>query len=362
MKNIILIIVALIFIIGCSNEQSKIKTPQKNNKVISDNESISKITQNEQDSTVIDEEDSFKIALIFPSKEVGKYAKDTINTMTVFMLSQKIKFTFEVFNSHNQDISNMNETFSDVYKKGFKNVVVLYTQESLDNLSVVNDFDKFNIYLPLINKNESKYNFANVVYGGIDYEAQIKKLLTLSNNKNSIFYSDTNLGFKLKNYIENSNTNINVVTKIDQRNNEFKRIVEENGLNRSTLFLNTPIIKSSILLSQLRAYDTIPYIILSTQLNYTPLVISLTQFQDRRNFVIANSIENIDLKLQENLALLDIDVAYNWVNYSTLIGIDAIVHPNESILFPKKIIDNQVQYGITLHKNTRHGFKKLTTN
>ena len=128
------------------------------------------------------------------------------------------------------------------------------------------------------------------------------------------------------------------------------------------MFLNTPIIKSSILLSQLRAYDTVPYIILSTQLNYTPLVISLTQYPDRKKFIVANSIEKVNLKLEESLALLDVDVAYNWVNYSTLIGIDSIFFKDESKLFPNKIVDNQVQYETTLHKNTRHGFKKLSTN
>ena len=126
--------------------------------------------------------------------------------------------------------------------------------------------------------------------------------------------------------------------------------------------MNTSIIKSSIILSQLRAYGTVPYKILSTQLNYTPLVISLTQYPDRKNFVIANSISKTDFKLQESLLLLDADIEYNWVNYSTLVGVDSLFSKTQSQLFPEKIIDNQVSYDVLLYKNTRHGFKKLRTN
>ena len=312
-----------------------------------------------ESAQILEQDDTFKIALVFPSKIVGKYAKDTINTLTAYMLHHNIKFSFEVFDSNVQNIENIKTTFTRVYEKGYSNVIVLYTPEALDNLFSINEINNFNIYLPLIHKNESKHELTNVVYGGIDYKAQIKKLFTLSNKANSIFYSDTTLGLKLKSYVEELSQNINVSTKINQRSNEFKKIVREKGIKNSSLFLNTPIIKSSILLSQLRAYDTVPYIILSTQLNYTPLVISLTQYPDRKKFIVANSIEKINLKLQESLSLLGVDVAYNWVNYSSLIGIDSLFTKKQSKLFPNKIIDNQVQYGITLHKNTRHGFKEL---
>ncbi len=130
-------------------------------------------------------------------------------------------------------------------------------------------------------------------------------------------------------------------------------------LQNSSLFLNTSIIQSSIVLSQLRAHGTEPYRILSTQLNYTPLVVSLTQFPDRKKFVVANSIGKTDLKLQESLALLNSDIQYNWVNYSTLIGMDFLYKKNDSELFPSRIKNNQVSYEVQLYKNTRYGFEKI---
>jgi SRSO17 transposase len=237
----------------------------------------------------------------------------------------------------------------------------LFTQDSIDTLLEVQDLDRLNLYLPLINKNEVVKSPQNIVFGAIDYKNQIETLLTQSNKQNSIFYTNNALGLKLKEYVENSNQNVKATTVINKHTNVFKRIVKNKKLRNSSLFLNTSIIKSSIILSQLRAHEANVYKILSTQLNYTPLVISLTQYPDRKNFVIANSIERTDLKLQESLALFDADIEYNWVNYATLIGMDYLYKKDDSGLFPSKIEDNQVKYNVRLYKNTRHGFKKLSS-
>lgn len=366
MRYFLISVITIFFLVGCTSQQSQVRvkdTRQSEQSTFYNNQKQVFPEQDEEKSVmIIDEDDSFKVAVVFPSKVVGKYAKDMTNTLLAYMLHHNIKFKLEVFDSINQNINNMTKTFNEIIDAKFNNVIVLYPQDALVNLLSINGMDDLNIYMPLVNKNESKYNKQNIVYGGIDYQAQIHKLLTLSNKKNSIFYSDSILGLRLKNYVEQSNQDLRVVTKINKRRNEFKAIVRKRGLNNSTLFLNTSIIKSSILLSQLRAHETVPYIILSTQLNYTPLVISLTQYPDRKKFIVANSIEQTDLKLQESLALFDVDIAYNWVNYSTLIGIDSIFTEGKSQLFPQKIQDNQVQYEINLYKNTRHGFKKIRTN
>jgi len=276
-----------------------------------------------------------------------------------YMLHNKIKFQFEVFDSIRQNEFDISKTFDQITKRKFDNVIVLYTQDALDALVKVKNIEDFSLYLPLVNINDSNYNLDNIVYGGIDYEQQINKLLLLSNKRNSIFYSNTKLGVKLKNYVTQSNQLVKVSTKIDNNRNVFKKIVTNRALKNSSLFLNTSIIKSSIILSQLRAHGTVPYKILSTQLNYTPLVVSLTQYPDRKNFVIANSISKTDYKLQESLYLLDADIEYNWVNYSALIGMDFLFNKNKSIFFPSKIQNNQVTYNVDLFRNTRHGFKKL---
>ena len=46
--------------------------------------------------------DSNKIALVFPSKVVGKYWQDTINTMISYMIHNSFNFELEVFDSKSQ--------------------------------------------------------------------------------------------------------------------------------------------------------------------------------------------------------------------------------------------------------------------
>jgi SRSO17 transposase len=119
------------------------------------------------------------------------------------------------------------------------------------------------------------------------------------------------------------------------------------------------MVKSSILLSQIRGKDLKPYRILSTQLNYNPLIISLTQRADRTKLVFANSIGKVDEELEENISLLGADIKYNWVNYSTLIGIDYLVRNTTPVfdLLSYDIENNQVQYDVNIVKNDGYSFK-----
>jgi len=378
LKSHYLLVLLLFIITGCSTTEKSINVNQTKHiinqapkeyiakkDIVDETQDVTNNNlQNESTDLVENVEikvadDVYRIALVFPSKIVGKYAKDVINTTMAYMLHNKIKFQFEVFDSIRQNEFDISKTFDQITKRKFDNVIVLYTQDALDALVKVKNIEEFSLYLPLVNINDSNYNLDNIVYGGIDYEQQINKLLLLSNKRNSIFYSNTKLGVKLKNYVTQSNQLVKVSTKIDNNRNVFKKIVTNRALKNSSLFLNTSIIKSSIILSQLRAHGTVPYKILSTQLNYTPLVVSLTQYPDRKNFVIANSISKTDYKLQESLYLLDADIEYNWVNYSALIGMDFLFNKNKSIFFPSKIQNNQVTYNVDLFRNTRHGFKKL---
>ena len=106
-------------------------------------------------------------------------------------------------------------------------------------------------------------------------------------------------------------------------------------------------------------YDITPAVILSTQLNYNPLIISLTQYHDRINLITANSIEKVNSKLEETMNLLNIDINYNWVNYSILVGVNYLYDQNKENIIINEIIDNQVVYNTKFYKSTRNGFKEI---
>jgi hypothetical protein len=358
-KKYILILIAFIFV-GCSQKDVGYKTTQ---------ESLDKPLLKEQIQSYEEifkpKEDHFfqselknKIAIVFPSKVVGKYANGTINTVLSQLFLDGIEFNLEVIDTYDETPLSIENALNELYEKKYKNILLLTTNTGLEVIENIQRAKEFTFFVPLVHKKNSVSTLSNIVYGGIDYEQQLDSLFTFSNGKETVFSTQTPLGSRLRSMILEKSSKLYMDTIIDLDKNNYKHIVTNKSLSGSTLFMNTSIIKTSILLSQLRAYETEPAVILSTQLNYTPLIISLTQYLDRKNFLIANSIESVDFKMEETAALLDADIVYNWVNYSTLIGINYLLK-NQSFVF-NPIVNNQVQYRTQIYKNTAYGFRKHT--
>jgi SRSO17 transposase len=117
-----------------------------------------------------------------------------------------------------------------------------------------------------------------------------------------------------------------------------------------------PIIKSSIVLSQLRAHDINVVKALSTQINFSPLLFVLTQKEDRENFYVINAIEKLPSEIEELNLLFENDILYNWVNFSTILGLEYLLS-NEMKLFDKiNIIDNQVEYNFNIFHTDENKF------
>lgn len=304
-------------------------------------------------------EDQNRVAIVFPSKVVGKYANGTINTIISYLLFKNEKFDVDVIDSSTEEYASVYQAMNEVVDNRYSKVILLFTEDGLQHLNDIQNIDKLDIFMPLIHKSDVINPMPNITFGGMDYEEQIQTLKTLSNGKNTHFYGESVLGNTLRNILLQDNFNVISERVIKPSGNNYKAITSQEVLNNSTLFLNTSIIKTSILLSQLTVQETTPYVILSTQLNFTPLIVSLTQYPDRKNFLIANSIEQTSPILEETISLLDADVVYNWVNYSTLIGIDYLYNNKmSSSVIKNRIVDSQVQYHTTIYKNTPFGFKK----
>ena len=91
------------------------------------------------------------------------------------------------------------------------------------------------------------------------------------------------------------------------------------------------------------------------------MLLTLTQYGDRKNFYIANSIGKTTVEMEELNSLFGHDIVYDWVNYSTSIGIDYMyTHyfvPVTEKSFNEKIVDNQVEYNISIIQPKRYKFK-----
>lgn len=373
MKQLLSIFLVTFIFIGCAPKKTvEISIPNSNSADIGkpiDNiddlpvlgekiEALDEAAIEEDETAILENKEVFKIAFIYPSKVVGKYAKTAMNTMLGYFEYKKINYDIKVFDSLNEDPINVNNAFSQIRDSGFTKVIALFSPKAVDTVHLADTYD-LDVYLPLTNKNDVFSVNDNFIYGGISYDEQISRLLAYSNVKNSMFYQNSFLGKKLKFKYENMVDDIKIIKEVKKKRNNFKNLVDDERLNENTIFLNTGIVKTSILLSQLRAYEIEPRVVLSTQLNYNSKLIALTQEKDRLNFIVANSIDHVDSALLDTLTSYGSDVVYNWVDYSTLVGINYLYDSNETLLISTVVNDNEVVYVPKLFKSTAFGFLEI---
>ncbi len=370
MKKIILVLFVSIFFISCSHKEktvqmkypSKQEQVQKIDKVDVLGEEIDGLDSDEfiKEEKVVNNYigDNSKIAVSFPSLVLGKYAKSAISTILGFYTYKDIDYSVKTFDSLRETKEGIQKSFDDIKAGGFTKVIALYSPNALDILNEI-DTEGLEVYLPLINKKDITNISESFIYGGISYTQQLEKLHKYSNINNVIFNQNSYLGNVLKSKYESVIQDIKLTKVIQNKRNYFKGIVKDYRLKNSSLFLNTDVVKTSILLSQLRVYETNPKVILSTQQNYNPKLLTLTQKKDREGFVVASSISTVDEKLEDIISNFGGNIKYNWVDYSTLVGINYLFDKNEDHLVKNEVEDNQVLYEVKLYNVTDYGFLEI---
>ena len=332
---------------GDKIENQKISAPKGS----SSNEIENKI---EIDTTKV----KMKVAFLYPSNLVSKYAKSSINTISGYLSHQNSDYELVVIDTENESSSRINSAFEEVKSANITNVIALFTPNAVGTLNNVVS-SNLKVYLPLIEKKEVSSTNSSLIFGSISYDDQVKKLISYSSDNNVMFYQDSYLGSKLKKSYESVVSNVRLKKEIKKNENNFKSIVTGSGLANSTLFLNTDIVKSSLILSQLRSYDVYPKVVLSTQLSYDPLLMTLTQDKDRDRLIVANSIDVVDKELRDEIATAGGNIVYEWVDYSTLVGINYLYYGKNSSLVPTKIENNQAIYNPRLFSCTEFGFSEI---
>ena len=379
MKQLLTLIFMAFLLAGCTQKVVKLKMPNQNmpvkkveedkktvveefisndsviqEEIINNNGSNNEITQEENSEVLASSEPeikfdstkaNLKIAFVYPSSLVSKYAKNSINTVAAYLTFLNANYDLVVIDSQNESADSINNAFNKVKEEGITKVIALYTPNAINNLNTMS-LNDIMVYLPLIEKKDSLSQNDNLIFGSISYEDQLKKLSYYSDGPNVLFYQNTYLGNKLKNSYENVVSYTTARKEIKSGETNFKNIVVDSRLRNSSIFLNVDIVKSSLIMSQLRANDIYPKFIFSTQ------------DKDREKMVLANSIEKIDNKLRDEILNFGGNINFEWVDYSTLVGANYLVNGNNNLI-PTKIVENQAVYTPRLFKSTEYGFVEI---
>ncbi|MCK9546594.1 MAG: hypothetical protein M0Q25_07795 [Sulfurospirillaceae bacterium] len=298
-----------------------------------------------------------KLAVLYPQKKIRGYAVSTVNSIIAYFLHREHNFNLEIFNIDEEDEESIEAAVKEIRESGFSFVVAPLTLEGADLL--LNYSKDLNIFIPTVNKNLLSFVPQNVLFGGIDYEKQILTLFSQATHKIALFTDGSLLATNLDKTVADIAGNVGYSREIGNGKVDFKAMLNGNKyLNNSSIFLNTPLVKSSLLASQFRVYDIEPYNLLSTQINFHPMLLTLTQYEDRKNLLIANSIDFIPSQLRIFNQLFGHSIEYDWVNYATSIGVDyfyvTYFNSEATPLFKEKIVNGQVDYRTKLFKANRY--------
>ncbi|WP_457595778.1 hypothetical protein [Hydrogenimonas sp.] len=292
---------------------------------------------------------SYRVAFLLSPKKIGKYAASTTTAALTYLVQRGKPFEMRVVTLADENASRVAEALASL--EGYDLVVAPMTQEGAEALCHAATTTP--IFVPTLHVGRLACANPSVTFGGIDYERQIEILARLvdANATTYVVQDHSPLAQTLTRAVE---AQIPVKETITLgRNGYYKPLIERyDDLNQSTLFLNVPVVKSSLFLSQMTLADYKPTLLLSTQLNYSPLLLTLTQYHDRENLVVASSIGDADPYLTEYESLMGENIRFNWVDYATVVGLDGdYAHRmGESRLTTEGVVNGSVAYEVRLYE------------
>jgi hypothetical protein len=305
---------------------------------------------------------NLKIALLVPKKVIGAYADSVSNSIISYLLFKDAQFQFEVFDSVDEQDVAILQKLQEIRAKGYNMVIAPMTQKGAEIIS--NSVDDMLVFIPTINRSEIVQTKSNIIFGGLDYRKQIDALLTYANDKIVLFNDGSRRSFELSDYIkQKSFEDIVYAKEITNIKTNLTHIIRKNHkLKKASIFLNMPVVKSSLIASQLTQHKVTPHVLLSTQANYNPMLFKLTQVKDREFLYIANSISYPDKRLKDINLILGNNPDFSWIDYSTSIGMDYIYASQlggSHRVFLEDMYENQIDYKVRVERAGDSSFEPI---
>jgi len=335
-----------------------------------------------------------KVAMLLPYRVIGRYAYSTTNAAFAYYLTKNHKFELRTYHVESEKVEDLEKVLQRIEDDDFHYVIAPLTRIGAHNVASL-DLN-MHIFFPTINKNDMNITTDYSYYGGINYKKQIESLMSYASTPLVVFYDKNTLGKKLTTltkdeylYAFDQNTtqdrvifkdksgealsmqemkdlNLSYADKphfysfpIAKRTSNLQHQLDKNPkIQDGSFLLNTPVVKSAMVMSQLTLYDVNVSNVLSTQINYNPELLLLTQTKDREKMLIANSINYHNNVMIESNALLQNNIVYDWINYATTIGADYFYHLITSAHreYPQEMINNQIHYPISIVRPTHSRF------
>jgi hypothetical protein len=308
-----------------------------------------------------------KIALLSSPSVIGKYSQTTYNVALATLLASNDSFELSNYNLSNESYDAISTSIEKIMNDGNMAILAPLTLDGVHNLLKIPI--RIPIFIPTVHKRDVGPSADNITFGSIDYEAQLKALVPYMSTSLAIFYSDSLVGSVLSKTTQwvasESHRNIkNFSTySVDIKgSNIVKHLARPAVFAKKSVVIHLPIVKTSMLLSQMTFAGAHEKNILSTQINYDPALLTLTQYPDRKNMIIANSIIEHIPSIYEANALMNNDLSFDWINYTTSVGADYLIASlaGHDRAYSMPLVDHQIIYPIELMRPKESGFEHFT--
>ena len=295
---------------------------------------------------------SGKIAVIIPQKIIKSYANVVSNAVLSYVLKQDADIEIKFINSNDESPQSLTNAMQTARAQGFNYFIAALTSNGaniINSLVLSNEL----IYIPSVHSSFIINPKPNLIFGGINYKEQISALLAYSNEKIVAFDDGSSLGQKLNEYVRMQSTDYHEASIVGKDINLNDTLSKKSKFDDASIFLNIPIVKASLVATQMRGFEIKPYALLSTQINFLPNIFNAIAQRDRQNLFIANSLNPINDLFLGLGDLFDVDFRYSQIGYSSAFGAEYIytnfIDKSADRIFTERVENSQVLYGVKIY-------------
>lgn len=305
-----------------------------------------------------------KIALLSSSSVIGRYTQSSYNVALATFLASNRPFELVSYTIKDETTASISQAIEQMNGDKIDAVLAPLTLNGVKNLLTLST-EKL-IFIPTVHKRDVGTAPQNFVFGAIDYQSQIQSLLPYMATSIAVFYDNSAVGNSLSKATQTiageSKKGVSSLTTyaVDAKGADIvKHMAKPAAFSKRSIVIHLPVVKTAMLTAHMTFTGVKELNILSTQMNFDPTLLTLTQIADRKNMIIANSIIEQVPSIYESNALLHNDLTFDWINYTTSVGADYLISQlyGYERSYTMRIVDGQVIYPVELMSPKEFGFE-----